>query len=151
VSNHIKFPQVVEPLSTLLADTYLLATKTHGYHWNVTGRHFVELHGLFGEQYEALFAAADELAERIRALGAPAPAGLAAFTARSKVQVLDEGLAGEDVMLANLRAGHQAAADSCYKVIAAASEAGDAASGDLATERAAAHEKAIWMLDALLA
>ena len=71
--------QVAESLGPILADHYLLTLKTQNFHWNVTGPNFQGLHSLFGTQYEALFAAVDEIAERIRALGFPAPGGFAAY------------------------------------------------------------------------
>jgi len=70
---------VADALAHLLADTYTLAFKTHGYHWNVVGPHFTMLHEMFGGQYAALYEAADEIAERIRALGVKAPSSNAAY------------------------------------------------------------------------
>src|SRR3546814_17854549 len=70
---------VIKALEQSLADTFTLALKTQNYHWNVVGSNFFSLHYLFEEQYKDGFAAADEIAERIRALGAPAPGGLRAF------------------------------------------------------------------------
>src|SRR3546814_13961930 len=66
--------EIAEGLSRLLADSYTLYLKTHNFHWNVTGPQFNTLHAMFEEQYTELAAAVDEVAERIRALGEPAPA-----------------------------------------------------------------------------
>ena len=77
---------IAEGLGTLLADSYTLMIKTHNYHWNVEGAHFPALHALFEGQYTELFAAVDEIAERMRALGAKAPAGLHAFGDLSAVK-----------------------------------------------------------------
>ena len=60
-------------LSHVLADTYTLYLKTHSFHWNVTGPMFQTLHTMFEEEYTELWAALDEVAERIRSLGEPAP------------------------------------------------------------------------------
>lgn len=141
--------QVIDALAVLLADSYLLAFKTHGYHWNVVGEHFVQLHELFGQQYDALYDAADDVAERIRALGAPAPASLAEFAKLSTIEVSGDTPKAAK-MIETLRDGHLAAAKSAYAVIAAAGDTDDSASEDLATERVAYHEKAAWMLGALL-
>ena len=80
-------------LGQILADTYALAVKTHAAHWNVTGQGFFELHAAFGTQYLALFTAADELAERLRALGVVAPSGLSALAGTTTVQEIS-GTAG---------------------------------------------------------
>ena len=69
--------QSVKALKRVLGETYALYSKTHGYHWNVTGLHFQSLHTLFMTQYTELWNALDEIAERIRALGAFAPGGSA--------------------------------------------------------------------------
>ena len=62
---------VAESLKKVLASSYILSLKTQNYHWNVKGPHFKQLHDLFGEQYNELNTAIDDIAERIRALGAP--------------------------------------------------------------------------------
>lgn len=64
---------IVDGLSRLLSDTYVLYLKTHNFHWNVTGPQFRTLHLMFEEQYNELALAVDSIAERIRALGFPAP------------------------------------------------------------------------------
>ena len=64
---------ISKSLSQVLADTYVLYLKSHAYHWNVTGPLFASLHLLFETQYNELHAAADVIAERIRALGRHAP------------------------------------------------------------------------------
>jgi starvation-inducible DNA-binding protein len=76
----------VAALKQLLAESYQLFVKTHGYHWNVVGPQFVELHKLFEEQYNDLFEAVDEIAERVRALGAKAPPSFSAFTPHHKAE-----------------------------------------------------------------
>ena len=87
--------KVSDPLSTVLADTYALAVKTHGAHWNCTGAQFFALHAAFGTQYEALFLAADELAERLRALGERAPRGIASIAKATTIEEIksEDGLA----------------------------------------------------------
>jgi starvation-inducible DNA-binding protein len=56
-------------LNKLLADEYILYTKTRNYHWNVKGSNFMEMHKFYEEQYQQLDEMIDEVAERIRALG----------------------------------------------------------------------------------
>src|ERR1051325_4110968 len=79
--------RVADALSNVLADTFILYLKTHNYHWNVTGPMFHTLHLMFEEQYRELWAAGDEIAERIRALGFPAPGSAREF---SKLTYLQE-------------------------------------------------------------
>ena len=64
-------------LTQAVADTYRLIFKTHSYHWNVEGPLFYSVHHLTDAQYKEMFPAADDLAERIRALGQLAPHSLA--------------------------------------------------------------------------
>lgn len=73
-------------LVKVLADTYLLYPKTHNFHWNVEGPRFRSLHQMFEEQYQALWASVDELAERIRALGQYAPGTYAKFKALAAIR-----------------------------------------------------------------
>lgn len=140
---------VATALGVLLADSYILALKTQNYHWNVVGSDFVQLHQLFGDQYEGLSDAVDEIAERIRAIGFPAPASFGEFAERSSLKSTAGAPAARE-MIAALRDDHLAAAQSAYAVIKAADAAGDESTADLATGRVTEHEKAAWMLSALL-
>lgn len=137
--------KVAEALGSLLADTYLLAAKTHGFHWNVTGPSFPMLHDLFGRQYEALFEAADELAERIRALGRPAPYGLKPLAKLSAIEDEKEALDAKGMLKALLR-DHEALSLAARKLQGLAAELGDEVTADMLIERMGAHEKEAWML-----
>lgn len=141
---------VAEGLSRLLADTYTLYVKTHGFHWNVTGPLFPMLHGLFEAQYTDLAAAADEIAERIRALDLPAPASFAQFGKLAAVKEQPRIPAAER-MVAELAGDHETAAATARRVVALAQKAGDEASADLAIGRISVHDKAAWMLRSSLA
>jgi len=141
--------QVAKHLSWVLSDTYLLLIKTHGFHWNVTGELFPQLHTLFEGQYNELFAAVDEIAERIRALGTFAPGSAAAFHSQTEVRETTtlpnaKGMV-KDLLVANenLRARVAEAGDL-------AGEVGDKASEDLMNARLRAHDKAIWMLRSIV-
>lgn len=138
-------PQVVQALSGLLADSYTLYVKTHSYHWNVTGPMFTTLHTLFETQYTELALAVDEIAERIRALDAPAPGSYSQFTELATVKE-DTGVPKATDMIRNLVADMGTVADSARKLVRAAEEAGDDASVDLGVRRIDVHEKAAWML-----
>jgi starvation-inducible DNA-binding protein len=141
---------IAETLAHLLADTYTLAFKTHGYHWNVVGPHFPMLHTLFGDQYAALYLAADEIAERIRALGVKAPSSYAAYAKLTSIPVEEDAGMEEYKMVEALRDAHLEAAKSAYKVVEIAEAHKDVGSADLATARIQEHEKAAWMLTSLL-
>lgn len=136
---------VVEPLSALLANTYTLYLKTHNYHWNVTGPMFTSLHTLFETQYTELAMAVDEIAERIRALGAYAPGSYSAFARLASVKE-ETGHPSAMEMVRNLADDQKKVVDSTKKVIEAAESSDDQASADLGTRRMELHEKNAWML-----
>jgi len=135
----------VEALSRLLADSYTLYLKTHNFHWNVKGPMFTTLHGLFMTQYTELALAVDEIAERIRAIGAPAPGSYAAFAKLTQIQESDSVPAATE-MVEQLAADQDAVARSASAVLAAAQTAGDEVSADLSIQRMQVHEKNAWML-----
>jgi len=141
---------VVDALSRLLADTYTLYLKTHGYHWNVTGPHFRSLHLMFEEQYTELRDAADEIAERIRALGPLAPGSYREMARLTAVRD-EEGAPETMEMVRRLIDAHEVVVRTAGAVVRAAEEAGDPATLDLATRRIAVHEKTLWMLRATTA
>ena len=136
---------VADGLSRLLADTYAVYLKTHGYHWNVRGPYFASLHALFMEQYTEMWAAIDEVAERIRALGALAPQGYGAFGKLSKIGDGNPDQTAEQ-MLAELVTDHESLIANARAALAPAQEAGDDVTVGLLTDRLAAHEKHAWML-----
>jgi starvation-inducible DNA-binding protein len=141
--------EIAASLSKLLADTYTLYLKTQGFHWNVSGPRFHDLHKLFEEQYGELAAANDEIAERIRALGAKAPASFGEFKKLATVAE-EPGAPAASEMIRQLLADNRSAARAAQNVVEAAEAHGDVGSADLATQRIRAHEKTAWMLDALL-
>ncbi len=137
--------RVVEALEELLASTYTLYLKTHGYHWNVTGPMFGTLHTLFETEYTELALAVDEIAERIRALDAPAPASYAEFAKRTRVQE-SLGVPGATEMVEHLMRDQEIVATVARKLRKLAAEVGDDATEDLAVRRVQVHEKNAWML-----
>jgi starvation-inducible DNA-binding protein len=141
---------VIKALAGVLADTYALAVKTHGAHWNVTGSGFFQLHDAFGTQYDALFEAADDLAERIRALGESAPAGIGALAKLANIGDLGDDHEGRSLAKA-LRDDHRSLSKACAKALAVAEKEGDEATVDMLVGRIEAHDKTAWMLDAYAA
>jgi len=134
-------------LSKLLASTYTLYLKTHGYHWNVEGPHFQQLHIQFMEQYTEMWTAVDELAERIRALGHYAPASYADMAKLSAVSE-ETGTPDWRQMVTTLASGHEQVAKIARDVLRTAEEANDDATADVVTPRITLHEKTAWMLRA---
>lgn len=139
--------KIAEGLSRLLADTYTLYLKTQGYHWNVEGQMFRSLHLMFEEEYMDLRDAADEIAERIRALGHPSPGSYSEFAKLSSVKD-EEGAPEAMEMVRRLVSGHEAVIRTARAVVEMAENAGDVATADMATARIEVHEKTAWMLRA---
>ena len=137
-------------LSEILAATYRLTIKSHVYHWNVVGPIFKPIHDLTEEHYNALFAATDVIAERIRALGhlAPVSFGMTKSFAPSKSDV-DHASAHD--MVSDLIAEHEQAVRDMRGAAAKAGDNDDMVTEDMLTERLAFHEKALWMLRAIVA
>lgn len=136
--------KVVAALEQVLADTYGLYARTHGYHWNVEGPRFNSLHLMFETQYNELWMALDLIAERIRSLGAYAPS-LDTIGAKSQLKP-DEKVPNAEAMIENLVAGNEAMVRSARAALKAAEEAGDQATADLMTQRVGIGEKTAWML-----
>lgn len=136
-------------VAACLADTYLLMIKTQGYHWNVVGPLFHSVHVLTEEQYTDMFKAIDEIAERVRALGYPAPSSVAEMVAVSGISE-DTGNASTEEMIGNLIADHEAAARRFRDAVALAEKKRDVVTADMLTARIGFHEKSVWMLKALL-
>jgi len=134
-----------DALSRLLSDTYVLYLKTHNFHWNVTGPMFTTLHTLFETEYTELALAVDEIAERIRALGAVAPGSFTAYAKLSKVKEA-EGVPRATDMIKELVDDQAKVVTAAKEVVKAAEAAGDDATADLGIRRIQVHEKNSWML-----
>ncbi|NET03826.1 MAG: DNA starvation/stationary phase protection protein [Merismopedia sp. SIO2A8] len=140
---------VAEGLSQLLANTYILYLKTHGFHWNVTGNMFYSLHQLFEEQYQEMATAVDEIAERIRMIGFPAPGSYSEFIKLSSIPET-EGVPTQQEMMLLLVKGNEALSRHARSLLQQAEAIGDAPTADLLTRRIAAHQRNVWMLRSLL-
>lgn len=140
---------IAHGLSRVLADSYTLYIKTHNFHWNVEGPMFQTLHLLFETQYTELAAAVDEIAERIRALGHPAPGSYAQFTELSSIKE-ETGVPKAEDMIAQLLEGQETVIRTARSVIPVADDAHDEPTCDLLTQRMQIHEKNAWMLRSLL-
>lgn len=140
---------IIDGLSCLLADTYLLYLKTQNFHWNVTGPTFISLHLMFEEQYEQLADAADVIAERIRALQAPAPGSFAEFLKLTSLEEADSGISAEEMLHALLK-DHESMSEASNRMIQTAEEDGDEVTVDMLIERKSEHDKTAWMLRSTL-
>ena len=140
---------IAEGLSKVLADTYTLYLTTHNFHWNVTGPMFNTLHAMFMTQYTELWNAVDPIAERIRALGFPAPGTYGQFAKLSSLQEPD-GVPDAETMVSILVKGHEAVAKTARKLFPVVDAADDQPTADLLTQRLDIHEKTAWMLRSLL-
>jgi starvation-inducible DNA-binding protein len=141
--------QVADGLSKLQADTYAVYLKTHGYHWNVRGPYFAQLHALLEQQYNEVWTAVDRIAERVRALGGLAPMGYARFAELSPIRDGDPEQSS-DAMLADLVKDHETLVATARAARATADQAGDDTTASLIDDRIEAHEKHAWMLRASL-
>lgn len=140
---------IAEGLSRLLADTYSLYLKTHYFHWNVTGPMFHSLHQMFEEEYTELSQAVDDIAERIRTLGAVAPGSYSEYSELSSVPETREVPEAQE-MVRLLVEGNEAVVRTARSAFPAAERAGDEATVDLITERMRTHEKTAWMLRSMI-
>lgn len=147
--NKVEREAIVEGMRHVLADTYTLYLKTHNFHWNVTGPMFNTLHLMFEEQYNELWTAVDELAERIRSLGEFSPGTYAEFSKLTKVREADGVPKAED-MIAQLVEAHETVIRTMRGVFPAAEKGNDESTLDLLTQRLQVHEKTAWMLRSLL-
>jgi starvation-inducible DNA-binding protein len=141
--------KIAKGLSALLADSYTLYLMTHNFHWNVTGPMFNTLHLMFMEQYTEQWNALDLIAERIRALGHPAPGTYKEFVKLASIKEV-EGQPKANDMIRHLVAAQEATARTARKLFPVVEEANDQPTADLLTQRLEVHEKTAWMLRSLL-
>ena len=140
---------IAKGLSQLLADSYTLYLMTHNFHWNVTGPQFNSLHAMFMAQYTEQWTALDQIAERIRALGHPAPGTYKEFVALASIKEV-EGVPKADAMVRHLVDAQEAVARTARSLFADVDKANDQPTADLITQRLEVHEKTAWMLRSLL-
>lgn len=142
--------KIGQGLSRLLADSYTLYLKTHNFHWNVTGPMFNTLHLMFEQQYTELAAAVDLIAERIRALGLPAPGSYAQFAGLTSIKE-ETGQPSAEDMVRQLVRDQEAVVRTARAIFPDVDAANDEPTADLLTQRMQTHEKTAWMLRSLLA
>ena len=141
--------RIADGLSRLLADTFTLYLTTHNFHWNVKGPMFQTLHVMFETQYNELWLALDAIAERIRALGFPAPGTYSQYAKLSSIKETS-GVPEAREMIRILVAGQEAVARTARKLFPVVDKSADEPTADLLTQRMQVHEKTAWMLRSLL-
>ena len=144
-----KRKKIADGLSRLLADSYTLYLMTHNFHWNVTGPQFNSLHVMFMDQYTEQWNALDILAERIRALGFPAPGTYKEFVKLASIEEV-EGVPKATDMIRHLVLAQEATARTARELFPIVDDANDQPTADVLTQRIDVHEKTAWMLRSLL-
>jgi starvation-inducible DNA-binding protein len=141
--------KIAQGLSALLADSYTLYLMTHNFHWNVTGKQFNSLHQMFMDQYTEQWNALDIIAERIRALGHPAPGTYREFAELASIKEV-KGVPKAMAMVRHLVSAQEATARTARSLFPVVEAAGDQPTADLLTQRLEVHEKTAWMLRSIL-
>ena len=142
---------VVGILDALLADEYVLYTKTRNYHWNVVGPHFNDYHKAFEEQYDGLSDDVDEIAERIRALGSKVSSSLGEFQKNSQLSEHPEEYPDANTMASNLLNDHEIVIRTIRENIPKIGDTyGDVGTEDFLTGLMEKHEKTAWMIRSIL-
>ncbi|MFQ1842184.1 Dps family protein [Aeromonas veronii] len=141
--------KIADGLSALLADSYTLYLMTHNFHWNVTGPQFNSLHNMFMDQYTEQWNALDVIAERIRALGFPAPGTYKEFVRLSSIEEV-EGVPSASEMLKHLVLAQEATARTARKLFDLVDAVNDQPTADVLTQRIDIHEKTARMLRSML-
>jgi starvation-inducible DNA-binding protein len=142
--------ETAKKLGDVQADAFRLAVNLQGLHWNVEGPLFYSLHKLTEEQYGEVFDSIDEIAERVRALGLPAPESLASYQERSIIDDLPRNATLEE-RVERLIADYERATERLKKAVEFAEERGDIKTADLLTDQAGTYEENAWMLRATTA
>jgi starvation-inducible DNA-binding protein len=140
---------IAHGVSELLADTYTLYLKTHNFHWNVVGPRFHDLHLMFEAQYTELSTAVDDVAERIRTLGFPAPGTYNQFAALTSITET-MGVPTADQMVTILTRDNETLIRTARRILPLAQDAADESTASLIADRMVVHEKTAWMLRSLL-
>ena len=144
-----KDTRLLDALNLVLADSYALMALTHQAHWNVEGSDFFQLHKAFQEQYENLFEAVDEIAERVRALEAYAVGGLRKLAQMADMDEFTSPAPQKDYV-AGLIVAHEKLLEDALQAREAAGHSNDLETQDLMIKRITWHQKTTWMLKSYL-
>ena len=142
--------KIIGILNSVLADEYLLLTKTKNYHWNVIDPRFNDLHKFFDEQYGKVSEIVDEVAERVRSIGGKTTATMTEFLGISRLKENPGEFPNANTMIQNLLYDHEAIIRQLRKDLETCNELGDAGTTDFLTGIMEEHEKMAWMLRSFL-
>jgi len=146
-----KLKLVATSLNTLLADEFILYTKTRNAHWNIQGKNFIEMHKLFESQYDSLNVIIDDIAERVRALGHFALGSLKDFLQVTRLSEQNDAFGGQESIIQTLLIDHESIIRSLRKDIPKISDdLKDLGTADFMTGILEQHEKIAWMLRSYL-
>ena len=145
-----KLKEVATLLNTLLADEYILYTKTRNAHWNIEGKNFSELHKFFEGQYESLDIIIDNTAERVRALGHFALGTLKDFLQVTRLSEQNDKFSDQNSIIQTILTDHESIIRFLCKDIIIATECKDLGTADFMTGIMEQHEKMAWMLRSYL-
>ena len=140
--------KVASILNKLLSDEFVLYTKALKFHWNVQGKNFSELHKLFKKQYKKLFKMIDAIAERARALGAPALGSLKEFSTYSRLKEMNSEKLSAQEMIKQLLTDHETIIRTIRDAIDSTTQVNDQGTNNFLQELLVKHEKMAWMLRA---
>lgn len=140
---------LAEKLNTLLANYQIFYMNVRGYHWNIQGRQFFELHVKFEEEYNDLILKVDELAERILTLGHRPLHAFSDYIAQSSIKEHKQATDGK-VCVEGLLAGYKQIIEMQRELLSVASDAGDEGTAALMSDYISQQEKTVWMLSAYL-
>jgi starvation-inducible DNA-binding protein len=141
--------RLIDGLNLVLADSYPLMALTHLAHWNVEGPGFFQLHEAFERQYEDLFHAVDDIAERVRALDSYAIGGLSKLAQVAGMEEFGSPMTQKDYVAA-LIVAHENVMDDATRLRDSAADAHDLETQDLMIKRLTFHQKTVWMLKSFL-
>jgi starvation-inducible DNA-binding protein len=143
--------EVVNLLNTLLADEYVIYTKTRNAHWNITGTSFFELHKFFQSQYESLDQIIDDLAERVRSLGHFSLGSMKDFLSVTHMSEENHDFGNSKQIIQTLVDDHETIIRIIRNEIIPISEKfRDLGTADFVTGVMEQHEKMNWMLRSFL-
>jgi len=142
---------VATELSKILADEYILFTKTRNAHWNIEGADFYDKHKFFEVQFEQLDVFIDSVAERIRYIGHYAPATLASFLRLTQLTEMNREKNDSEGFITELLEDHESIIIKLREnILRFVNEYQDSGSGDFITGLMENHEKMAWFLRAHL-
>lgn len=139
--------ELIDNMKTVLADTFTMYMKSHGYHWNVIGSDFPQLHEFFQDLYEELHGATDDIAEQIRQIDAFAPGTLQRMKELSGVAE-DDKIPVAANMITNLITANEVLLTALMVAYKQADTDEEFGLANFLQDRMMAHKKHGWMLKA---